>query len=44
MLREGDRAVFIMPPHLAAGLPGDGDKIPAHSVIVYEVEVLKLEP
>jgi len=44
MLREGDRAMFIMPPHLAEGLPGDGDKIPAHSVIIYEVEVLKLEP
>jgi FKBP-type peptidyl-prolyl cis-trans isomerase FkpA len=44
MLREGDRALFIMPPHLAEGLPGDGDKIPAHSVIIYEVEVLKLEP
>lgn len=44
MLREGDRAMFIMPPHLAEGLPGDGDKIPAHSIIIYEVEVLKLEP
>jgi FKBP-type peptidyl-prolyl cis-trans isomerase len=44
MLREGDRAVFIMPPHLAEGLPGDGDKIPAHSIIIYEVEVVKLEP
>jgi FKBP-type peptidyl-prolyl cis-trans isomerase FkpA len=44
MLREGDRAMFIMPPHLAAGLPGDGDKIPAHAIIIYEVEVLKLEP
>ncbi len=44
MLREGDRAVFIMPPHLAQGLPGDGDKIPARSIIVYKVEVLKLEP
>jgi FKBP-type peptidyl-prolyl cis-trans isomerase FkpA len=43
MLREGDRAVFIMPPHLAEGLPGDGDKIPARSIIIYEVEVLKLE-
>jgi FKBP-type peptidyl-prolyl cis-trans isomerase len=44
MLREGDRAMFIMPPHLAAGLPGDGDKIPARAIIVYEVEVVKLEP
>jgi FKBP-type peptidyl-prolyl cis-trans isomerase FkpA len=44
MLREGDGALFIMPPHLAEGLPGDGDKIPAHAIIIYEVEVLKLEP
>jgi FKBP-type peptidyl-prolyl cis-trans isomerase FkpA len=44
MLGEGDRAIFIMPPHLADGLPGDGNKIPAHSIIIYEVEVLKLEP
>jgi FKBP-type peptidyl-prolyl cis-trans isomerase FkpA len=44
MLREGDRAMFIMPPHLAEGLPGDGNRIPARSVIIYEVEVVKLEP
>ncbi len=44
MLREGDRAMFVLPPHLADGLPGDGDRIPARSIIVYEVEVLKLEP
>lgn len=44
MLREGDRALFVLPPHLAAGLPGDGNKIPARSIIVYEVEVLMLEP
>jgi FKBP-type peptidyl-prolyl cis-trans isomerase len=44
MLSEGDRATFIMPPHLAEGLPGDGDRIPARSIIIYEVEVLKLEP
>jgi FKBP-type peptidyl-prolyl cis-trans isomerase FkpA len=44
MLREGDRALFIMPPHLAEGLPGDGDKIPSRSIILYEVEVIKLEP
>ena len=43
LLREGDRALFIMPPHLAEGLPGDGEKIPARSIIVYEVEVLKLD-
>jgi FKBP-type peptidyl-prolyl cis-trans isomerase FkpA len=44
MLCEGDQAMFVLPPHLAEGLPGDGDRIPARSIIVYEVEVLKLEP
>ncbi len=39
LLKEGSKARFIMPPHLAYGLPGDGDKIPARSIIVYEVEL-----
>ena len=29
MMRKGDKAKFIMPPHLAHGLLGDGNKIPA---------------
>ncbi|MBW6500563.1 MAG: FKBP-type peptidyl-prolyl cis-trans isomerase [Bacteroidales bacterium] len=40
MLRPGAGALFIMPPYLAFGLPGDGKKIPPRSVIVYEVSVL----
>jgi len=44
MLTVGSKATFIMPPHLAHGLPGDGNKIPARSIIVYDVELLKLEP
>jgi FKBP-type peptidyl-prolyl cis-trans isomerase len=44
LLRVGDRATFIMPPHLAHGLTGDGDRIPARSIIIYEVELVKLEP
>jgi FKBP-type peptidyl-prolyl cis-trans isomerase FkpA len=43
LLREGDKAKFIMPPHLAHGLPGDGNKIPARSIIVYDIELLKVE-
>jgi FKBP-type peptidyl-prolyl cis-trans isomerase FkpA len=43
LLQEGSKAVFIMPPHLAHGLTGDGDKIPARSIIVYEVELIKAE-
>ena len=40
MLKPGGEAVFIIPPFLAYGLKGDGNKIPARSVIVYEVKIL----
>ncbi len=43
LLHEGDKAVFIMPPHLAHGLMGDGNCIPPRSIVVYEVKLLKLE-
>lgn len=39
LLREGDKARFIMPPHLAHGLLGDDKKIPGRSVILYDLEV-----
>jgi FKBP-type peptidyl-prolyl cis-trans isomerase FkpA len=42
MLREGDKARFIMPPYLAHGLLGDDNKIPPLSIILYYVEVLKV--
>lgn len=44
LLSVGDKATFIMPPHLAHGLPGDGNRIPARSVIVYEVILVKVDP
>jgi len=40
MLKPGGEAVFIIPPYLAYGLKGDGNKIPARSVIVYEIRIL----
>ena len=43
MLNEGGKAKFIMPPHLAYGLPGDGDKIPPRAIIVYDVEVVSID-
>jgi FKBP-type peptidyl-prolyl cis-trans isomerase len=42
MLREGDKARFILPPHIAHGLLGDENRIPPRSVIVYEVELLNI--
>jgi FKBP-type peptidyl-prolyl cis-trans isomerase FkpA len=43
MMRVGDRAHLILPPHLAHGLLGDEDKIPARAVIVYDVELVEVE-
>jgi FKBP-type peptidyl-prolyl cis-trans isomerase FkpA len=42
MLHQGDKANFIMPPYMAHGLLGDENKIPPRSVIVYEVELVKI--
>jgi len=42
LLHEGDKARFIMPPHLAYGLMGDDDKIPPRSIILYEVQLVQL--
>ncbi len=39
MLREGDKALLIMPPHLAHGLTGDGKRIPARAIIMYTLKV-----
>lgn len=43
LLKVGDKARFILPPHLAYGLVGDGNKIPERAIILYEVELIKLE-
>jgi len=43
LLRMGDKARFILPPYKAHGLIGDMDKIPARSIIVYELELIGLK-
>lgn len=43
MLKPGAKAIFILPPFLAHGLPGDGKKIPPRSVVVYNVNILRAE-
>ncbi len=43
MMREGEKARFIIPPHLAYGLLGDENRIPARSIIVYQVELLEVK-
>ena len=41
-MREGDRAILVIPPHLAHGLLGDEDRIPARSTIVYNITLVKV--
>ncbi len=41
MLKPGSEAIFIIPPYLAYGLPGDGKMIPSRAIIVYKVSILQ---
>ncbi len=41
-LCEGDKARFIIPPYLANGIIGDENKIPPRSIIIYDIEVIKV--
>lgn len=43
LMNEGGKANFIMPPYLAHGLPGDGNRIPARAIIVYDVELVSID-
>lgn len=40
LLRPDASAIFILPPFLAYGFVGDGNKIPPRSIIVYEIKIL----
>jgi FKBP-type peptidyl-prolyl cis-trans isomerase FkpA len=42
-LKKGDKVKAILPPHLAYGLSGDGNKIPSREVLVYDIEVLNIK-
>lgn len=42
-LKLGDKARFILPSHLAYGLQGDGNLIPAKASLLYEVKLIDLE-
>ena len=43
MLKNGSKAIFIMPSHLAHGLIGDDDKIVSRQILLYEVEVIRVK-
>jgi FKBP-type peptidyl-prolyl cis-trans isomerase FkpA len=40
LLKPGASATLILPPYLAYGLLGDGNKIPARSIIVYDITLM----
>lgn len=41
-MRAGERAIIIIPSHLAHGLLGDNNKIPQRSTIIYEMELTNI--
>ena len=43
MMREGSRARFVIPNHLAYGITGDQEKIPPASALFYDVYVMKVD-
>lgn len=43
LMREGEKAIFVLPSHLAFGLVGDRDKIPPKTAVVYEIEVTEVK-
>ena len=42
-LKEGDKAKFIMPSHLAYGAFGDRKKIPPQTPLMYDIELITLK-
>jgi len=42
LLRKGAMASFILPPHLAHGLTGDQDNIPGRAILLYDIEVVRV--
>ncbi len=43
LMNEGESAYFIIPPHLAFGVPGDSYKVPPYSVLIYDVKIIKVK-
>jgi FKBP-type peptidyl-prolyl cis-trans isomerase FkpA len=44
LMHEGDKAKFILPSHLAFGFTGDSQKIPQNASVLYEIQLLRIQP
>ncbi len=42
LMKEGDKATFIVPSHLGYGLTGDGDQIKHYEALVIEAELISI--
>ncbi|MBI3519923.1 MAG: FKBP-type peptidyl-prolyl cis-trans isomerase [Bacteroidetes bacterium] len=42
-LKSGDKALILIPSHLAHGLLGDSKKIPPQSPIMYDIEIVSVK-
>jgi len=42
MLAPNDKAKLIMPPYMAHGIAGDGNKIPKLAIIIMDIEVVEV--
>jgi FKBP-type peptidyl-prolyl cis-trans isomerase len=42
-MRLGEKASFIVPPHLAFGVGGDGYMIQPYAVLVFDVEIVAIQ-
>lgn len=43
LMRQGEKARLILPPHLAFGVPGDGQRIPHYTILLYDIELTQLK-
>ncbi len=43
LMHVGDKAILILPAHLAYGLLGDNNKIPPRCTLVYDIELVEIK-
>lgn len=43
LMREGEKARFIIPPHIGYGERGAGNDIPPNAILIFDVELKKVE-